>query len=48
MKFNLARARVKLNALRQLIKTSDADFDGFMSSYNTLFIDSPPSIRFWI
>ena len=42
---NLAQAGVKLSAFRQLIQTSDEDFDSFMSSYNTLFIDSPENTK---
>ena len=42
---NFAQAGVKLSAFRQLIKTNDEDFDAFMSSYNTLFIDSPENTK---
>lgn len=37
--------RTKAVALHRLLKTSDTDFKGFMSTYDTLFSDSPENTK---
>ena len=41
MRQEIASLRTKSQAIRGLLKTSDADFSAFMRTYDTLFSDSP-------